>query len=478
MKSTSKPHFSRRSFLAATAILAPSVAYAREVSPILGADAVADWRLLMGPGAISAGADVLFHPEPISKSGPFLSGDRECGQNPYVFGTLLYDSRRRTFRLWYQAYNRGARPRTAVMYAESSDGSDWSFPYRRGACSRGPTSNIVLEPVGVGDLYSPSVVIDPDDDPSRRYKMLYSDFTGGKETYTHGGVCVAFSPDGLSWTRFEGNPVLPFVQSDRAASDVVDVCRNPITGEFELYAKGWTGWRQGRDGVKRPRYRTITRSVSRDFVRWSEPEIVINHRFDRADPQSYGMPVSFIGDLRVGLLRSYKLPGDSTIDIRLAASRDGRRWTYPIGEKTFIERGAAGSFDSGMIMTTPLVTVGSRHYAVSGGWTGSHEDPSRRASLGLIEIAKHRFVGLAGAFTTAAPVRGSQIMINAYTRSAPIGISVVDGNGQVLPVKIAPFSGDALQHPLRIVSGRLPNNSFSLRFQVPADARVFAYAAL
>lgn len=471
---------SRRAILIGAALSLPGIAGA--AASAWSHDATSDdrdWRLLMGPGAFAPLDRVSMQAEPVDRSGPFLSDDHACGQNPYVFGSLLFDPDRQAFRLWYQTYNKAARPRTGVLYAESRTGTAWTFPFQSGRCTLRPGSNVVLEPAGAGDLYSPSVVFDPDDIPARRYKMAYSDFTGGTDTYTNGGVCVAFSPDGLNWTRYSGNPALAFRQTDRAASDVVDVCRNPRTGEFELYAKGWTGWRRGRDGVVRPRYRTIVRSISRDFVRWSEPEVVVNHHFDQSDPQSYGMPVSFVGDLRVGQLRSYKLPGDSTIDIRLLVSRDGKQWTYPVGMTPFIGLGAPGSFDSGMIMTTPLALVGDRHFAVSGGWTGSHEDRTRRAALGLVTIPRHRFVGVTGVFQTPLLSSASaKIEVNAIA-GKPIAIELVDETGAVMASytreAMVPLEGDSLAHEVRPRQGRLPNRPFAVRLHAPAGARVFAY---
>ena len=55
--------------------------------------------------------------------------------------------------------------------------------------------------------YANSVIIDPrEKDPDRRYKMAYSDFAqDGKNE--HPGLCVAFSPDGIHWTKHPQAPL-------------------------------------------------------------------------------------------------------------------------------------------------------------------------------------------------------------------------------------------------------------------------------
>ena len=70
-------------------------------------------------------------------------------------------------------------------------------------------TNIVLIGNGGHSLrYANSVIIDPrEKDPDRRYKMAYFDFAqDGKNE--HPGLCVAFSPDGIHWTKHPRAPLL------------------------------------------------------------------------------------------------------------------------------------------------------------------------------------------------------------------------------------------------------------------------------
>ncbi|MCL5459709.1 hypothetical protein M3M33_13825, partial [Loigolactobacillus coryniformis] len=61
---------------------------------------------------------------------------------------------------------------------------------------------------GYGDRYCCSVLVDPlEQDPTRRYKMAYYDWSvvGKRE---EPGLHVAFSPDGIHWTKHDEGTLL------------------------------------------------------------------------------------------------------------------------------------------------------------------------------------------------------------------------------------------------------------------------------
>jgi len=97
------------------------------------------------------------------------------------------------------------------------------------------------------------LLVDPGaTDPARRYKLAYFDFTRiqGQELP---GLCVAFSPDGIHWTKHSEAPLLrafygdyeepvPFVDEPGrpwavplSASDATDAFYDPVrwTGQVE-----------------------------------------------------------------------------------------------------------------------------------------------------------------------------------------------------------------------------------------------------
>ncbi|MCH2661797.1 hypothetical protein MK163_15240, partial [bacterium] len=126
------------------------------------------------------------------------------------------------YQLWYQAYT-GDRAqdrshRCVVCYAESDDGIHFEKPaldlFSFNDIAR---TNIVLVGSGGHSLrYANSVVVDPRvsqgdgtlPDPSRRYKMAYFDFEKG-DGCERPGLCTAFSPDGIHWTKHSELPLLP-----------------------------------------------------------------------------------------------------------------------------------------------------------------------------------------------------------------------------------------------------------------------------
>ncbi len=62
--------------------------------------------------------------QPVKKQKPVIVGEKPWESNPYLFGTVLFDSSTATYRMWYMSYNRGKTPteRTPILYAESKDG--------------------------------------------------------------------------------------------------------------------------------------------------------------------------------------------------------------------------------------------------------------------------------------------------------------------------------------------------------------------
>lgn len=371
------------------------------------------------------------HPE-----NPILKGDVPWAINPYLYGTVIYDSDESIYKMWYMSYNHGMplAERTPLLYATSADGIHWDHPNLGLFDFRGSKeNNIILENYGYHDLYSPSVIKDPSDpDPVRLYKMIYWDYPQGTETYGDAGFCLAFSPDGIHWTRHATNPVLYALKKERSISDVMDVMYDTRAGNYVAYTKGWAEpW---------PLFRQIVRSESDDFVHWSEPEVVLSHAFDRSDPQSYGMPVSQYESVYIGLLRSYKKPGDETIDIQLAVSHDNRYWSRVMSPTPFLPLGPEGSWDSGMIFTAPPIVSNDRIMIYYGAWDCAHNAGPGNGAIGLATLRKDGFVSLdarkrAGTVTTV-PLRkqSGALRVNMEANEGGwMNVEVLSLDGRVLP---------------------------------------------
>ncbi len=125
------------------------------------------------------------------------------------YTSIYRDPETGKYQLWYQAYSGGRSGdlnlKCVVAYAESDDGISFTKPELDLFPFLGQSSNIVLDSnAGFGDRYGASVVVDPHEkDSSRRYKMAYYDW-GDADGREEAGLHVAFSPDGVHWTKHPG----------------------------------------------------------------------------------------------------------------------------------------------------------------------------------------------------------------------------------------------------------------------------------
>ena len=414
---------------------------------------------------------------------PLVRGDKPWAKNPYCYGTVIYDAERAQFKLWYMSYNYGSplAERTPILYATSKNGISWKKPSLGLVAFRGSKqNNILMNHYGFHDLYSPSVLRDDHDpNPKRRYKMIWWDFAKGPRGYRDDGMCVAFSPDGIRWSKHPNNPVLHAKKQERSISDVMSVMYDRSAKKFVAYTKGWASpW---------PAFRQIVRTESTDFVHWTKPQVVIRHAFNKKDPQSYGMVVTQYESLYLGMLSSYKKPGNETIDIQLAISHDNRKWSRVADQATFLPTGRGDSWDDGMLFCAPFITHGDRILIYYGGWDGPHNASRPRGGIGLATLRKDGFVSLdagdrEGIVTTrvlsslAAP-----LSVNAQAKGGSIHVEVLSVNGKPLPAfgkeDCVPLTSDGIRQRVRWKTrGSMPGNKkgIRLRFRLK-NAKLYSF---
>ena len=147
----------------------------------------------------------------------------------------------------------------SICYATSQDGIHWDRPNMRTVEFNGSTDNNIQ----IEDASFANVIKDTrDPDPDRLYKSLFfeaRDWDPRGTPNTGEGVSVAFSPDGLRWTKYEGNPVIT-----RASDSHMLLGWDDKHGEYVAYARPTT---QEGDTTRR-----IGRSVSDDFIDWTDPK--------------------------------------------------------------------------------------------------------------------------------------------------------------------------------------------------------------
>lgn len=393
-----------------------------------------------------------------------------------VPSTVLFDEDDGLFKMWYLTHARvpGVDSTYVTGFATSENGIHWERPEigtyefegsRRNNLCMGNTAG------GMGvikDLHDP--------DPARRFKTLFwrggnrskADEARGAGTGEQRGFYAGYSPDGMHWTLVSESPVLTGTGDTESLFGWDDA--------YDAYVAYVRPGGKRQPGVPR---RVIGRSVSTDFVTWSEPAAVILP--DADDPplaEHYFMPVQRFHDHYVGIVHVYVPSPDPYGPFwpELTASRDGIRWRRlnDHGHQRLLHPGEPGSFDSGMIRCARgIIERGDELWVYYGGWHEDHgasrkhrhmttprEAQRKAAAVGLARLRLDGFVSLdAGAAaatlaTRALPWSGDGVTINARV-TAPGGsvtAALLDEHSYAIPgcaaADCAPFTGDATRHRL------------------------------
>lgn len=420
------------------------------------------------------------------------------------------------YQLWYQAYagNRATDPifRCVVAYAESDDGLKWNKPNLGLFDFNDVTeTNIVL--VGNGGRsvnYGASVLFDPRDrDNNKRYKMAYWDFVKrGGEQYP--GLCVAFSPDGIHWTKHAKAPLLygsygtpeptPF-DTDLAKkkwnipnsiSDVIDVCFDPPRQKYVIYAKTWMNGPNGDMYWKR----AVVRTESDDFIRWTTPQLVVapdEHEVaqggDANKIEIHGAPTFYYAGVYFSLLQMLDFAAGGTMPGELALSRDGLDWKRPFRGNYFLPvTGSRNEFDAGCLWTnsSPIFLADEVRFYYGAYPEWDSDINQANSGIGMRSLPRDRFAGLRPidkiGQVTLKPLRlgrNTKLSINADIQGS-IHCEIITDQGYRI-VKFAKadsvaVTGDSLRHTIRwrqSTLSDLPEGRYQLRFHLD-DAELFA----
>ena len=406
---------------------------------------------------------------------PVIEPDRVWeGARVYIYGSVYRDPVSGGFQMWYNTRSvleqgghmaaTGHVPALRengadlVLYATSSDGLRWVKPALGLFAYDGSKANNI-----VFDLSSASILRDDfERDPAKRYKMLGT---------VRRAYYAAYSADGLRWTSYPRNPVLPY-------SDTITLAQDSVTGRYLAYHK--------RPATVRgyPR-RVVWLSTSPDFQTWSEPEQVLapdaeddawvsgpSERTEIYDMSVFSYASGFVGlpaVLRVmkerprGEVRPGQSPLDGPIDTQLATSEDGRIWHRSWPRLSVIPRGPPGAFDGGALLGVASCPVDSGdetwvyYTAINTGHGATL--PPKRITIGQAAWRRDGFVSLdagpAGGSVTTRPLRfpSAEVFINADASRGALRVAVqeVDGRpiaGLGLDDSI-PLSRDATRAPAR-----------------------------
>lgn len=502
---------SRRRFVASAAqsSLAVASVATQPSSPVAAADDSFSWsvardvrQLFLDDIAVASMDGVVRKVNPPTRHGdnPLIVPDTHWERGCQVYGTAYYDEKAERFKLWYLTgpKDRGLKPlqmegyeraphTTMAAYAESVDGVHWVKPALGIVSYDGDRRNNLLG-IGKHNCEGISVWHDPDDpDPERRWKAVYWDHgSGGWEVRDGKPFCkagpddgwhVAFSSDGIHWKPYKGNPVI---------ARYCDTNQNVI---YDPRLKKYVGFSRFGFG------RRLARSESADFLRWSEPQLVL--QCDEADgPQTqiYGAGVDMYEGVYLAMIWIYREGGDGKIDTQLATSRDGIHWSRVGDRATWLALGGDDSWEGGMVRSVErIITRQDQLFIYYCGVHGAHTGPQRKqvvrkhpVQIGLLNQRRDGFVSIdgpparnlaeAGALTTktfTAPT--DQLMVNVDASGGELLVEVLrdDGSTQRSPV----IRGD---HPSVAVKfareddQKLQGETLQLRFRL-RQCKLFSY---
>ena len=414
------------------------------------------------------------------------------------------------YEMWYTSCigerALGARAKTCVNHAVSEDGIKWFKP-QNGPATPGSEKPQVVFGTGFVEHFSEMFTVLRDSnerDPRRRFKMIYKTKQRGepspyqKEIFAKHqevfadlesrglrdlaghlrkvisealylptqkrGAGVAFSADGISWGGCD-----PFAIP--AIGDLSHLTWDPYRKQYLLFARDFclpeeVHARYGDTEWYREVFwgRAVRLYSSEDFVHWTSGGIVMHADIDdRPGDEIYSMAVFPYEGLYIGLIQMYHaFPGDNTLDIQLAVSRDAVQWHRVANREVFLPLGGIGEWDrfnqslaSSPVMVDDEVRIyyggrSWRHPALGKPYEGADSGPLQ-SGIGMVTVKRDRFAYLAASFdggyaeTPDLDLAEGRLHVNTESRFGVLQVIVCDPEGRSLPGgRSRPISMDSL----------------------------------
>jgi hypothetical protein len=423
-------------------------------------DVGADTQLMIDEKFITDSTNIALVIEPPIKTDELLlTSDKPWESVTLNWFTVLEDKgivdTQAKYRMWYEAYDVKGWPTsddTSFCYAESRDGIHWTKP-ELSLCPYGDhaQTNILFRQVGAGDaksrVHGASVFIDPKAAPNERFKAISQGIFANYTPPHH--IAGMYSPDGLTWTRYDKPIVDIFADSQ-------------YSGFWDKSLRKYVIY-----GRVAGRGRAIGRHESSDFSSFDGPLTRVLQVDDRdpADSDFYNpaaMKYPFAPGVYLMFPSLFEHRPD-TLDIRLSVSRDGINWTRPQQDKPYIPLGKAGSFDSGSLyMGQGMIRVGEELWMYYSGSPLKHAEvelenisPSTQRKFSRVVTKLDRFVAVEagqkeGSFTTpVVTFSGNILKLNVRAQEGGfVRVGLLDENGKPLPGRSVdeckPITGDHL----------------------------------
>jgi hypothetical protein len=413
-----------------------------------------------------------------SATNPILVRDKawDTGRND-LYGSAVYNPTTKELQVFYSAVSSPSHD-DRLAYAVSSDGgATWTKPDLGLIAFNGDShTNLVLSPTNGCYLSGPSVFLDAHEtDSAKRYKLFTSEYNGVNRVNIDGflyadptiqtsqsaskaGMYVAYSPDGVHWTRSSTGPVSTLV-SDTTQSVFWDTA----LGKYVAYVRAFPG--DGFPGLPR----SVGRMESSDFATWSEPHLVLQ---DPSNREIYGMGVTPYQNIYIGTPWVYDTTATGDVPTKpvmwpeLAVSRDGIAWSQPFAGQQFVPTGAAGSADFAQIrMSSSIVEMGDKLVFIYGQTNRGHV-ADMRVDVGMATMRLDGFTAMVAGDqvgeirTKPFVLQGDGLFLNAVTDGAKGGwirVSLLDEAGHAIPgfsnEQCLPITGDGISLPVAWAQG-------------------------
>lgn len=340
--------------------------------------------------------------------------------------SAIYDPTRQIYRFWYTSV--GQR----IRHAESMDAIRWDNP----AFLEGTGPRMTF---GVMDdlLNAP--------EPNQRFKMVAQVATPNRGS----GMGVYVSADGLRWTSYESNPVIPHWPDGvgnytyHKIGDIIgglfyDPIHKHYLATFQMGALPEDGFKPGPLAGKIIR-RLVGMSVSKDFFQWEKPwRICVPDEKDDGLLEFYGMRgIHARGSLLIGFVRVLRddLPYEKGAKANgvgytvLAISRDGRTWRR--FRKPFLDRNpVSGAWDRAVTWIGEYLPMGDEVFLYYGGYATGHK-PGLNSGGRQIGMARMRLDGYASLRGGPKPGALQTPLIQFEGNRLALNVDSSQANGEV-----------------------------------------------
>ena len=293
-----------------------------------------------------------------------------CGASDNLYPNIVYDALTlcKVFKLWYKCVladkdviAKMMPPATVhdvgwfLLYATSRDGVSWEKPDLGLIGFDGSTHNNIVA------RDTPNVGVFRDDhhdserEPAALIRLVYDVGLGHMLRSVSRLDGDGHWTDGMIAT--EGLPATGDTHNN--------AFWDALLGKYVLFTRLLPGHQ-----------RTVFRSESSDFLKWSPPVLALHATPEEGKKrQTYCLPVYPYGDGYVGLVMMYNAGIGQTVDCELAWSPDSITWTRIFPGQPFIPRGPAGSYDAGCIyaQANPPILQDGRMLIFYGGSTAVHK---------------------------------------------------------------------------------------------------------